>query len=347
MRDKRAALWHSSGMRILIVKLSSFGDLFHVLPLVHELKQQCAAHIDWLTQDAYTGLVGCFPDVDHVLEFPRYAPLRRLAWLQHLRNTRYDMILDCQGLLKSAVLARLARGERRIGPSFHREGSRLFYDEVAGACNKQRHAVDEHQDMLRHLGLNVPAPVFPVHFPSRTLTEPGPHIAITAHSRWSTKNWPEERFEALIERLLTHTGGTIYLPGDAATAAWSARVAARGAGRVVDLAGKTTMVEMGSLLQAMDLLVSVDSGPVHLAAAIGIPCVTVFGPTDARRTGPYGNRHRVLTAPIDCRPCFSRTCRRGCTACLQNVPVDEVLQAVLDLLAQKTDNDQDTKEGKG
>jgi heptosyltransferase I len=153
--------------RILIIKLSSFGDIFHALPAVNNLKIALDAEIDWVTQPEYVDLVKCFPVISTVIPFPRREFMTRgLGFFRTLRGRHYDLVIDLQGLLKSAIVARLARGTRTIGPSFQREGARFFYDAVAGRCNKNRHAVEENLDVVRYLGLPVSSIRFPVTFPA-------------------------------------------------------------------------------------------------------------------------------------------------------------------------------------
>jgi len=153
-------------MRILIVKTSSLGDLFHALPTVRSLKTQTGAHIDWVVSNQYTGLVDCFSDVDRAIPFYRKSFFSTFkSFLHDLRLHEYDYIIDLQGLFKSALVTRLARGRRRIGPSFYREGAELFYGEVAGRRDKNRHAVEECMDVIDHLGLERCPMEFPMHDP--------------------------------------------------------------------------------------------------------------------------------------------------------------------------------------
>ena len=142
-------------MRILIVKTSSLGDLFHALPTVHLLKQSFDADIDWVVNSEYTGLTECFSDVQNVIAFPRKELLSNLGTFRAaLRKETYDLIVDLQGLMKSALICRMAKrssGAKILGPSFQREGARLLYSAVVGKKNKKRHAVDENLDVLRWL----------------------------------------------------------------------------------------------------------------------------------------------------------------------------------------------------
>ena len=319
---------------ILIVKLSSLGDLFHALPAVHNLKTQLGAEIDGVTQREYAELVGCFDDVRRVIPFARRGPSRKpLAFLKDLRAERYDMVLDMQGLLKSGIITRLARAKRRIGPSFQRECAWLFYHAVAGKRDKERHAVEENFDVVRFLGLDPIPPEFAVTFPPIEIDGNGPHVAVIPSSRWVTKDWTPAGFAAAARHLHEERGATIYLmgvPGDVERCADIDRMMGDGA---INLAGKTSLVEMGSYLAAMDLLMANDSGPVHMAAAVGTPSLVLFGPTHPDRTGPYGDEHRIVqSAPLECRPCYMRDCPPGHHRCMSDISADQVTEVALEML---------------
>lgn len=324
----------SGAPRILVVKLSSLGDLFHALPLVHRLKTATGATIDWVTQTEYVELVRCFEDVDRVIAFPRRSTLRELpGFLRELRSTSYQRVLDLQGLMKSALVARAARAGERIGPSFHREGAAGLYTRVAGRRNKQRHAVDEILDFADLLGLARQPIRFPVRFPNYPVEQGRPRVALIPCSRWATKNWPPERFSGVARALQERAGASIVLVGGPEDASACAAMASAVPG-VRNLAGCTRLVELGGLLAAMDLVVTVDTGPMHMAAAVDTPVLALFGATDPLRTGPYGPRHRVLSVSgLDCRPCRSRTCARGDLACLERLAIEDVVTAALEMLA--------------
>jgi heptosyltransferase-1 len=325
-------------MRILVVKLSSLGDLFHALPAVHNLKVGLRADVDWVTQPEYVDLVRCFEDAADVIPFPRRRWIRDFPdFARRLRLREYDLAVDLQGLMKSALVCRLARARRILGPSFRREGAGLLYNAVAGACDKDRHAVEEALDAVRFLGLKPLPPVFPVRFPPMTVSAPHPRVALLPVSRRANKNWPEERFISVARGLRREFGAQIYCfggPDDVPVCAEIERsVNTDGTGpRMMTLAGRTGLVEMGSWLSAMDLVIGNDSGPIHMAAAVGVPVVAVFGPTDPRRTGPYGDMHRAIVADASCRPCHRRSCRYAATECLEGVTADQVLAAAREVL---------------
>ncbi len=319
---------------ILVVKLSSLGDLFHALPAVRNLKRALGAEIDWVTQREYVDLVSCFDDVRRVIPFDRRGRSRKpWTFLKALREDRYDMVIDMQGLLKSGLITRLVRSKRRIGPSFQRECAWLFYHAVAGKRDKERHAVEENFDVVHFLGLEPLPPEFPVTFPAVELEGRGPRVAVIPSSRWVTKDWTPAGFAAAARRLRDERGARIYLmggPGDAARCADIARMMGNGA---INLAGKTSLVEMGSYLVAMDLLIANDSGPVHMAAAVNTPSLVLFGPTCPERTGPYGDEHRIVQSkPLDCRPCFMRDCPPGHHRCMADISADQVTSVALEML---------------
>ena len=320
--------------RVLVVKLSSLGDLFHALPAVHCLKAGLPARIDWVVHPQYQELVECFSDVDRVI------PLTRGIWasimagdVRALRAEPYDLIVDLQGILKSALVVRLARGRQRIGPSFHREGSRLFYQAIAGPRNKERHAVDENLDVVRYLGLPVLPPAFPVAFPMQLVGEPEPRVALLPFSRWPSKNWPISSFIQAGRDLQEHANASIFLIGDAAEAAACDDMTREFKGRAINLAGKLSLPQLGGVLQAMDLVIANDSGPMHMAASLGTPVLAVFGPTDRKRTGPRGDCHRVIAGNLRCQPCFSEHCRFQDSSCMRAVMPQDVVTNALEMLS--------------
>ena len=322
-------------MQILVVKLSSLGDLFHALPAVRALKRGLNAEVDWVTHTYYVDIVRCFSDVRRVIGFSRRN--WRKSWrpfLRDLRREHYDLILDLQGLTKSGLVTLLARGKRKLGPSHHRELSRLFYHEVTGARNKNRHAIEEAFDVVRHLGLPVPAtPEFPVVFPKKNFTTAHPRIALAPCSRWITKNWQAARFIETAQTIREQTNATFFLVGAPEDKTVCNEIAAALGATAVNLCGQTSLLELGGVLAEMDLALTVDSGPMHIAAALGVPVLALFGPTDPARTGPYGAQHRVLMVPVEnCAACFRDRCKRGDLACMERIRPVAVAAAAMEML---------------
>jgi len=322
-------------MRILVIKLSSLGDLFHALPTVARIHDEWGALVDWVTNDTYVKLVREFGPVNRVIGFPRRNFAAHAgAFLRELRRDSYDYVFDMQGLLKSSLTARASRAQKRIGPSFHREGSSLFYDAVTGPRNKNRHAVEENLDLLDFLKISRKTPVFPVNFEKPMGLPMGLRIGLLPCSRWVTKNWPPEHFVDVAKALAGKA--KLYLFGAPEDQAVSRRIASEAGYGVTDMCGKTSLVELGGWLAAMDLVITVDSGPMHMAAAAGTPVLAIFGATDHRRTGPYGDQHRILVrSELGCQPCLSRDCRlpERDIRCLKGLLPDTVTQAALDMLS--------------
>lgn len=321
-------------MKILIIKLSSIGDLFHALPAVHNLKVELDAQIDWITTSPYVDLVNSFTDVDTVIPFYRHNFFSHFPkFISKLRASKYDMVIDLQGLLKSALVSRMAKAKNRIGPSFHREGSRFFYSAVAGKRNKDRHAVEENLDIIHHLGLNLIPPEFPVAFPKKVLSEPHPRVAICPASRWETKNLPTQSFIDIGNALLKQDSASIFLLGGPEDKEICSEIEERLEAKVTNLAGKLSLVETGSILQKMDLMISNDSGPLHMGVAAGVQTLSIYGPTDPKRTGPFGKIHKVIQADLECMPCFSRTCPSRDIACMTTLDPLTVIKATREMLS--------------
>ena len=322
-----------------MVKLSSLGDILHVLPTVHELRAQLNADVDWVVHPEFASLVRCFADVDNVLTFPRHHVLRDLrASVRELRAREYDLVVDLHGLFKSGVVARLAHGRRKIAPSYAREGSSLFVRERAGRFNRTRHAVEQAFDTLDYLGLKRPAgqfraalrslegplnPALP-EFPAGSRT-----IAFAPVSRWPSKDWPAERYGELAALLLGRDPSLrIVVVGGKADISVGETIAsavpAADAGRLLNLCGKTSIAESLALLEKCDLLIANDTGPVHMAAAVGTRCLVLFGSTRPDWTGPYGEGHRIIMRDLPCQPCLKHRCPRGDHACMESIAADEV-----------------------
>ena len=324
-------------MRILVVKLSSLGDVAHALPAVRALKDRTGAEIDWVVQPEYAPLLACCPDVARTIAFPRRHVARGIfPFLRELRREKYDVVVDLQGLLKSAVAARLARGRRRVGPAWAREGAHRFYDaQPARAAGPRGHAVEELMDVANLVAPGAGAPPAPrLAFPEpESDGDPGPHVALAPFSRWRTKDWPLEKFAELGKRLAQEMGCRLRIVGGRDDEEAGAELARRIGPGARNLCGQTDLPGLCSLLTAMDLLVTVDSGPMHWADALGVPVVAVFGATDPARTGPYRQlNHVVAKAGLACRPCHSRICARDDLACLRTLDVEAVFQKALETL---------------
>lgn len=278
--------------RILVIKPSSLGDVVHTLPAVAAIRRHCPeARIDWLVNTEWRPLLEGSPAVDRVLPFPR-REFRGIGGLLAARKwaraafagTDYDCALDFQGLLRSALLARLSGARERIGFSHAREGASLFYGESIVAPDWRRlHAVDRYRKMVEALGV----PTEPVEFPlppgeTPDLAEPLPERPIVLHpfSRGVGKSLSPEEVRELCEGLAPHP---VVLVGrtqdETATIDWPANV--------VDLLDRTSLAELIHILRRADWTLSVDSGPMHLAAGISDRVLSLHTWTDPAMVGPW------------------------------------------------------------
>ena len=338
-------------MNILIVKLSAVGDVVHTLPSLAALRKLYSdAHITWVIEEAAADLVTGHPYLDRVLVSRRKSwakslksPQRALravdemrSFLRALRDRPYDLVIDFHGLFKSAVIVFLSRGKRKLGYDSLQELSGLFLNEkIPEDMNK--HAVDRYLDFLRHLGSPVEKPAFLIPVGEENmkrvagllekydLDRGAGFVAVSPVALWETKLWEEHKFAALCDRIVGELGLKVVLTGDKAGGVLS-RIEARMTESAVNLGGKTTLRDLAALYKKADVLVTTDSGPMHIAAAVGTPVIALFGPTAPWRTGPYGPGHIVIRKATACGPCFLRHCETG--QCMKDITVEEVFEAV-------------------
>jgi lipopolysaccharide heptosyltransferase I len=328
--------------RLLLIKPSSLGDIVHAMPTLAALRARFPdAEVTWLVKRQWAPLVEVIGGVEHVCAVE--SGLR--GWLSRvsgLRAARFDLVIDLQGLFRSGAMAWLTGCGRRVGFANAREGSPIFYTRRVEVPAAPRHAVDRYLLVAEALGATRPAePRF--EFIDRPedrqsvetlLRRAGvaaslPWIAMNVSARWETKRWPPEHFAEVADRLSQAHGLPIVFIGGPAERPESLAVTALMRMKAVDLTGQTPVGLLPSLLRRAALLVTNDSGPMHIAAAVGTPVVALFGPTDPLRTGPYGKGHVVLSHAVECRPCFRRDCSHAVRLeCLTAIRPEQVVRAI-------------------
>jgi lipopolysaccharide heptosyltransferase I len=338
-RSQVLALDHA---RILLIKPSSLGDIVHTFPVVSAIKERWpATHITWLVKRQWAELVERAEDVDRV--WPVDATARSWVWqLRALRIERFDLVVDLQGLFRSGVLTGFSGAPRRIGFANGREGSPWFYTDLVRVPHQEMHAVDRYLLVAEALGACPERPprfrfkiteadmvVVRNAFRRQGLSVDRPWVAMHVSARWPTKRWPLESFGAVVDELDRAGIGPVVLIGGPDDRRDVSQLKALAKASVIDLTGAVPLGCLPALLSKSGALITNDSGPMHVAAALGIPVVAMFGPTSAVRTGPYGSGHQVLTGPVPCSPCFSRVCRHSPELeCLHLITPDEVVEAV-------------------
>ncbi|MCX7886704.1 MAG: glycosyltransferase family 9 protein [Verrucomicrobiae bacterium] len=309
--------------KILIVKPSSLGDVVHALPAVARIRRQFPnAHIAWVINRSLASLLRHSPVADELILFDRERPVHFVPLLWQIRRGYFDTVVDLQGLLRSAVMSWAAGAPRRIGLSDAREGARLFYNEVVAVS--RAHAVARYLRAADHLGCANGTVEFPLGI--RSQPREG-WIAIHPFARWPSKHWGDDRFAELVRRLPRER---VVVTGTLAERERAGKIAPG----CRNEAGNTDLYQLAELYARCAVLVTNDSGPMHIAAAVGTPVVALFGATDPGLTGPYGPQHMVLRAGVSCSPCFRRRCRHWPRMeCMKKLSVEDVLRAVSGLLA--------------
>ena len=336
-------------MKILILKPSSLGDVVQALPVARLIRSHFpAATVDWWIHTDLVPLLADDPDIHRVIPFDRKAWGRPSGFIpagreiSRLRRERYDWVLDLQALARSAVVAWLTRGALTVGLDDRREGAPAAYDLAVPRPGPNRHAVEWYLAVLRTLKV-------PIHWNFEWL----PHhpraaaairslssgdetvwIALQPGARWMNKRWPITHYGELARRLILRNPrwrvAVLGGPGDRPLGAEITRVAGN---RAVDLTGRLSLPEMIEFIRDCALMVTNDTGPMHVAAALRRPVLALFGPTDPARTGPYGQQDSVLQVALDCVPCLKSSCSHPRPiACLADLEVERVVREASDRL---------------
>lgn len=330
---------------VLIVLMGSLGDVVRALPLPSILRQHRPdARVAWLVDWRWREVVAAHSGVDRILAFPRErtpAPFLRLV--ADLRALRPDVVLDLQRILKSGVASRLTGAPRRIG--FHRRDAKefnpLFNNEFIGPGADGLPKWQHYLGFVEQLGLPVPDVLdFGIrslgdarNLPDELRGVEGRVVAFAMGASWPSKRWPEEGYRDLARIVLRETPCRVVLVGDRSQQGLAERVALSAPReRVIDLTGRTSLTQLGAILAAACAAVGPDSGPGHLAAALGTPHVTLFGPTDPARVAPYRAGHLVVRSPIPCGPRCGRTCRRREGRCMDAITPAMAWQTLAPLL---------------
>jgi heptosyltransferase I len=311
-------------LKILILKPSSLGDVVQALPVLRLLKRHLpASEIFWWIDSQFAPFLEGDPDLTGIVHFerrrwasPRHWPemLRSIRWM---RAQDFDWVIDLQCLLRSGAFAWLANGKFLVGLDEVREGARGFYDVAVRRPSFHTHAADWYLAVLPRLGV-------PVHnnfqwlpekleiaaaVKAKWQTDGARWIAIQPGARWPNKRWLAENFAELVRLLAKNFSGARFaILGVAGDKPLGEIIARSAPGRCLNLCGQTTLPEMVEWLRLCDLMVTNDTGPMHVAAALGKPLVALFGPTEPRRTGPYGHLENVLRIDLPCSPCMKSRC---------------------------------------
>jgi len=343
---------------ILIVKLSSIGDVIHALPVATALRSRFpTAHITWLVSRKAREIVSEHPHLDQIIVVNGSGENGEISvpGIEHpflvarvLRKIGFDVAIDLQGLIRSSFFTLLSGAPARIGFRSLREAALVFYNVRTILPTRNQHVVDSYLRFAALLG----APVNPVEFHIATapadeaaidrlletagITPRDRLVALAPASSWKAKTWPPARLGPVADHLIERHGCQPIIVGAKGDLPRAQEIADNCRGKLINFAGKTSLKELTVLLRRCTALVGNDSGPTHLAAAVGKPVVAIYGPTSTELLAPYGNQHITLTAAVPCRPCHRRSRAENCPhlRCINDITSEQVCAAVDSLFAR-------------
>jgi len=332
--------------KILIIKPSSLGDIIHSLPFLDAVKRRYPkAEIHWIVAKGFEDILEGHPLVHRIWVINKDAwkkiakvatsALELRSLFKELRSEKFDCAVDLQGLFRSGFITWASSAPIRIGFDDAREGSKVFYTHmVIGGRARDIHAVDRYLGVAALLGCDISRVRFPLPPGKGSRTEtsaakfiPSQYAVMVPGARGPSKRWSALKFGELASMLPVKT----VVIGSKADAVLADKVVQASKGRAVSLAGRTGLKDMVEIIRGAKFMVCNDTGPMHIAAALGIHVFGLFGPTSAARTGPYGNANSIVRATIPCAPCFRKRCKT--VACMDVIEVRTVKDSIDKFLA--------------
>jgi len=334
---------------VALIRLGALGDIIHGLPLIHAIKKyRPELRVVWIAERKWEKVFSIVDGIDELILFDKPSGILTKNGLVSLRNLRrflkskgIDTAIDMQGLLKSSLVARATGASQIIGfsPFFCREPlSALLTKTRVKPSKSAGHVVNKNLALLKPLGIECHEVLFPVSVPAhnervdkflKKVGQGSPRVIINVSAGWETKKWPISRFAEVADALVSKFEAKIIIvwgPGEEDMAR--------------DLAGsmeydsfispETNVLELAVLASKSDIVISSDTGPLHIAVAVGTPTVAIFGPTSPARNGPYGRIHRTLVHERSCGNCYKRKCDK-IPSCMYDLSVEDVLGACNEL----------------
>jgi len=318
--------------RIAVLKLGAIGDVANTLPFVNRLRRGYPeARISWVIGPLAHSLVEGHEAVDEFVVLDLDGPRAWLRAIPLLRSRAFDLAIDLQRILKSGVLSACTGAPRRIGFDRARakEWSFVFANERIPPNPSPGVTVEQYLEFADHLGL----PAAPVEWklplvPWPAAARDGPLVVVNVGASKSANRWYPDRWARVCERLVREEGARVELTGGEQDAPRAAAVVGQCREPLGNRAGRLSLKELAGLCAAADVFVGCDTGPLHVAVAVGTPTVALFGAADAARTGPYGQAAGVVFRPADCSPCRRRSCSVPGHPCMRAIRADDVFEAI-------------------
>ena len=347
-------LLHCNARRICVIKPSAFGDVVQALPLLPVLRAQFPeASISWVINRELSDLLQGHPDLEEIISFGRHGSWRDwVCLLRTLKQRRFDLVFDLQGLLRTGVMTFCTNAPLRVGLETSREGAHWACHHIIPNTGRNVAAHARYWRVAEELGQGD--------LPRQTIVTTGPQelawtgrlltplkrpvLVVHPGARWVTKRWPVEKFVAVSQRAVRDFGFSVIVLGSDAERNLADEFTQTlhtlmPNAEIRNLAGKTNLKQLAALLQQADVLLTNDSGPMHLAAGLGTAVLGLFTCTDPQRSGPPGDRHELVSTNVACAGTYAKQCphqREQHLACLRELDVDRVWSAFVRLMNKST-----------
>ena len=340
---------------IAIVKLSAIGDVVHALPVASALRKEYPkAHLSWIVEGKAREIVDGNPDLDEVIIFEKARWLKEfpyphrtililwdiIRFAQRLHKARFDLVIDLQGLIKSGVLTWLTGGNTRIGFSAaccREPVNARFTNFHVTPCQEDVHIIDQCLSLVRGLGADTEQKQFKMHIPEKEqeyikkflekkgVAKDKSLLIINPGAGWETKQWGDENYAQLADRLIGDLGMEVIFLWGPSELDMIKPIQKKMQQRALRDC-PTTLKQSMALMQRAQLFIAGDTGPLHIAAALDIPCLGIYGPSSPERNGPYGKIHRVVQTDVSCRNCFRRFC--STKECMKSISVNKIMDTI-------------------
>src|SRR5712691_10669414 len=336
--------------RICVIKPSALGDVVQSLPLLPVLRERFpAARVSWVINHELAELIEGHPHLDELLHFHRRGTAREFLQLLHeLRRRQFDLVLDLQGLMRSGVMAAATRALLRVGLETSREGAGMACHLTVPRTDRSVPAFQRYWRVAEELGFadRTPQTIVPTNDTARSWAATmlggltGPVMAIHPGARWITKRWPVEKFAVVANKAMRQFGFSVVILGSKNEMPVAQELQNLLQGfvsrkPVLNLTGHTTLPQLSAVLSAVDLVLTNDSGPMHLAAGLGTPVLGVFTCTSSTISGPPGGQHELIATDVPCAASYKKQCPhsgRRHLCCMDELSTERVCQALVRLI---------------
>jgi len=340
-----------SDSSILIILMGSLGDVVRGLYLLPHIKSSLPeSRITWLVEPQWAELVGFHPQIDKIIVFDRPRGVSAVwALYKDLSQESFDITLDLQRHLKSGFFSFLSGAKRRVG--FNRSNTKefnwLFNNEHIDYFSDHLLKLWHYLKFTEYLGLGKPDSLesgFPLQdlkarTPKTVAHECKSFIAVVMGSSWESKDWFFEGYCGLVDSILSSGQKQVVILGDRSKVKSALQLVEKvNSPGLINLVGETSLLELAAILNAAEAAVGPDSGPGHIASAVGTPYVSLFGPTSPKRVSPYGSEHLVVQSGVDCAPCYKKRCPGLDMICMRKISVEKVTEKLSQALAMRDNN---------